>query len=76
MAADDDSRDLAGWTPAEQLRLIRERAHAFMAELYGLTRDQLLPRLGRRRIRILSAGSGDRAAPRSASSSGRTFCRS
>ena len=62
MAAGDDSRDLAGWTPADQLRLIRERAHAFMAELYGLTRDQLLPGLAERHIRIRSAATlGDRS---------------
>jgi polyphosphate kinase len=61
-AAGDESRDLAGLTPTEQLRLIRERTHNFVAALYTLTHDELLPKLAVRNIRILAASSlGDRA---------------
>jgi polyphosphate kinase len=61
-AAGDESRDLAGWTPTEQLRLIRQRTHALVTALYALTRDELLPKLADRNIRILPASSlGDRS---------------
>jgi polyphosphate kinase len=62
VAAGDESRDLAGLTPTEQLRLIRQRTHAFVRALYSLTRDDLVPQLAERNIRILPASQlGDRA---------------
>jgi polyphosphate kinase len=59
--AGDQSRDLAGLIPVEQLRLIRQRTHTFVAALYSLTRDVLLPQLAERSIRILATSQlGDR----------------
>ncbi|MEO7275515.1 MAG: polyphosphate kinase 1 [Vicinamibacterales bacterium] len=61
-AAGDESRDLAGLTATEQLRLIRQRTHAFVTALYALTRGELLPQLAERNIRLWPAASlGDRA---------------
>ena len=39
------SPDLAGLTPSQQLAAIRRRAHAFVAALYRLVTDELLPAL-------------------------------
>ena len=62
VAAGDESRDLAGLTAAEQLRLIRQRTHALVTGLYALTRDELLPKLAERGIRLWPTASlGDRA---------------
>jgi polyphosphate kinase len=53
--------DLAGLTPAEQLALIRGRSHEFVAALYRLTMQDLLPALAARQIRIVGgADLGDR----------------
>jgi len=57
----DKSRDLAGLRPAEQLSRVRERTHAFMASLYRLVMNEILPALAARRIRVLR---GDELADR------------
>ena len=49
VAAGDESRDLAGLTPTEQLRLIRAADACVRHALYALTRDELLPKLAERR---------------------------
>ena len=62
-AADDESRDLAGLTPAEQLRADPStHARVRRPRSIALTRDELLPELADRNIRIVPAGSlGDRS---------------
>ena len=45
--------DLAGLTPSQQLAAIRHRAHAFVATLYRLVNDELLPALGAAHISIV-----------------------
>ena len=45
--------DLAGLTPSQQLAAIRQRAHVFVARLYRLVNDELLPALGAERISIV-----------------------
>jgi polyphosphate kinase len=49
----DTAPDLAGFTPAQQLAAVGERAHAFVADLYRLVGSELLPALASRRIRLL-----------------------
>ncbi len=56
VAAGDESRDLAGLTAREQLALVRERVHAFVATLYDAALRELLPALAARGIRILGHG--------------------
>lgn len=55
----DESRDIAGLTPAEQLRLVRQRTHRLVASLYALTIGEILPALAERGIRLIGAGSLD-----------------
>jgi polyphosphate kinase len=50
----DHTPDLAGMTPAEQLKAIRTRAHALVASLYTLVTGQLLPALRRYGVRLLA----------------------
>ena len=45
--------DLAGLNPSQQLAAIRHRAHAFVATLYRLVNDELLPALGAAHISIV-----------------------
>src|SRR5258706_7553977 len=47
-------RSLDGLTPAETLRLIRERVRRMVDQQYVCWREQLRPALARRRIRFLS----------------------
>jgi polyphosphate kinase len=51
-AEGETSPDLAGLSPAEQLDRVEKRAHAFVAELYRLVNDDLLPALGTHGIRF------------------------
>ncbi len=51
---DDTAPDLSGLTPAQQLAAVGERAHAFVAKLYRLVGEELLPALAERRIRLVS----------------------
>ena len=45
--------DLAGLTPSQQLEAIRQRAHVFVARLYRLVNEELLPALRAERISIV-----------------------
>ena len=45
--------DLAGLTPRQQLTAVADRAHAFVAGLYQLTLDVLLPALAGHGIRVV-----------------------
>jgi polyphosphate kinase len=49
--------DLAGLTPSRQLAAIRHRAHVFVAALYRLMNDELLPALSAARISIVPVAS-------------------
>lgn len=42
-----------GLTPQEQLALIREQTHDFVAKQYGIWNDTLLPQLANEKIRVL-----------------------
>jgi polyphosphate kinase len=57
IAEGDTAADLAGLTPAQQLSAVADRAHAFVAELYRIVGDELLPALAASRIRLLSFAS-------------------
>jgi polyphosphate kinase len=57
--AGDESRDIAGLTPTEQLRLVRQRSHRLVAALYALTMDDILPALAGRGIRLIAPGGLD-----------------
>ena len=46
--------DLAGLSPIQQLSAVEERAHAFVAALYTLVRDELFPALAARQLQLLS----------------------
>src|SRR5688500_7701742 len=50
---EDTSPDLAGLTPVEQLSAIRQRSQAFVADLYRLVNEDLLPALSAHGIRIV-----------------------
>jgi polyphosphate kinase len=50
----DTAPDLAGLTPARQLAAIGERVQAFVATLYRMVIDVLLPTLAAHRIRIVA----------------------
>jgi len=50
---EDAGPDLAGLTPSQQLEAVRARAQAFIASVYKLTSEQLLPALAKQGIRIL-----------------------
>jgi polyphosphate kinase len=49
----DTAADLAGLTPSDQLSAIRRRSHAFVAALYRVVTEDLLPALASHRISIL-----------------------
>jgi polyphosphate kinase len=61
----DTAADLAGLTPSEQLSAIRRRTHAFVAALYRVVTEDLLPALASHRISILRVQQLD-DAPRAA----------
>ncbi len=61
----DTAADLAGLTPSEQLSAIRRRTHAFVAALYRVVTEDLLPTLASHRISILRVQQVD-DAPRAA----------
>ena len=61
----DQSPDLSGLTPSQQLACIRERAAALVDALYRLTSRELLPALAAQGIRLLDPADltdGERAA--------------
>ncbi len=51
---DDSSPDSAGLSPAQQLQMISERAHALVDRLYAALSSAILPALQERGIRIAS----------------------
>jgi len=51
---EETAPDLSGLTPGQQLTAVRARAQAFVASLYRLTSEQLLPALAKHGIRILT----------------------
>ena len=53
--------DSAGMTPAEQLAAVRARSHAFVAALYRLVNETLLPELARAGIRLVAVRDLDAA---------------
>ena len=53
IAERDESPDLAGLSPHEQLQRVRERARADVAAIYQLTTTELLPALAARGIRVV-----------------------
>jgi hypothetical protein len=57
----DESPDLAGLTPAQQLAAVRERVHALVKVLYQLVLGELMPSLVRAGVRIVSWTEIDRA---------------
>ena len=52
LAEGDTAPDLAGLTPAQQLRKISERAHAMVDELYEELHHRILPALAERGLRL------------------------
>jgi polyphosphate kinase len=54
VADGDQSPDLAGLTPSQQLTAIAARAHAMVASLYRLTTDDLMPALEAVGVRIVA----------------------
>ena len=54
IAEGDETPDLAGLTPTQQLSAVHERAHALVDSLYRLAFEQLLPALARAGVRILA----------------------
>jgi polyphosphate kinase len=50
----DESPDLSGMTPSQQLSAVMERAHAMVASLYRLTMDELLPALETSGVKIVA----------------------
>ncbi|MEI6537005.1 MAG: polyphosphate kinase 1, partial [Verrucomicrobiaceae bacterium] len=50
------AKDAAGFTPSQQLDLIRERATAFIIRQYSLLNEKLLPALQQQHIRRVRAG--------------------
>jgi len=61
----DSAPDLAGLTPTQQLARISERAHAMVAQLYGVLAAEILPGLAARGLRLLRSDELE-AAPRAA----------
>ena len=53
VAEKDTAPDLAGLTPGQQLLQISARAHEMVDTLYATLRDEILPGLGEREIRIV-----------------------
>jgi polyphosphate kinase len=58
----DTAPDVAGLTPAQQLRGISEKAHAMVDLLYSTVTGEILPPLGERGIKIVRPGDLDTAA--------------
>ncbi len=54
VAEGDTAPDLAGLTPAQQLSRVAERAHQLVDQLYSALRDQILPGLVERGLRLVS----------------------
>jgi polyphosphate kinase len=52
-AEGEQEPDLSGLTPSQQLAAVAERAHRFVAELYRLTRETLLPALAVEGVRVV-----------------------
>jgi polyphosphate kinase len=52
LAEGDTAPDLAGLTPAQQLRSISERTHAMVDELYEELHERILPALAERGLRL------------------------
>ena len=50
----DESPDLAGLTPAQQLNEVVTRVHAMVTSLYQLTRNELMPALAAAGVRIIA----------------------
>ncbi len=65
VAEQDTAPDLAGLTPGQQLQQISARAHELVDTLYASLRDEILPGLAEREIRIVPA-SGLEATERTA----------
>jgi polyphosphate kinase len=53
LAEGDTAPDLAGLTPAQQLKAISERAHVMVDELYAVLHDEILAPLAKRGLRLL-----------------------
>lgn len=53
--------DLAGLTPARHLAAVEERAHAFVAAMYRVTVDEILPALARHGFQIVTFADMDDA---------------
>jgi polyphosphate kinase len=53
VAEGDESPDIAGLTPTQQLAQVRDRARLCMTAIYDLTHRELLPRLAEHGIRLL-----------------------
>jgi len=54
VADGDESPDLSGLTPSQQLTAVARRAHAMVASLYRLTTEDLLPALEKEGVRIVA----------------------
>jgi polyphosphate kinase len=50
----DESPDIAGLTPSQQLAAVAARAHEMVASLYRLTLDELMPALAAAGVRIVA----------------------
>jgi len=50
----DESPDIAGLTPSQQLTAVSARAHEMVASLYRLTIDELMPALEKAGVRIVA----------------------
>ena len=76
VADGDDTPDLPGLTPSQQLAAVATRAHALVDSLYRLTTDDLMPAWIRRACESLPGRtSGAPTRRRSARSSGSRSCR-
>ncbi len=59
LAEGDTAPDLAGLTPAQQLKSISERAHAMVDELYVELHERILPALAERGLRLATPSDPD-----------------
>ncbi len=64
MLAGDETTDMAGYTPKEQVRLIAEDVHAFMDEQIKVLSGHVLPTLRSAGLRFLSAKDWNREQAR------------
>jgi polyphosphate kinase len=62
LAEGNTAPDLAGLTPAQQLKRISERAHEMVDELYAVLHDRILASLEERGLRILPPSALERPA--------------